>query len=369
MARYLPLVLGMLCVAACSKSESSSPTPTTDSGTAADTSDDVADAAQEALPDVAPDASELEVTIYAHTDLPRTTDTQGLSATAFDPTTRTLYSLQDTTPAIVPLVANDDYTVFVPGDAIALTNRPDATWDGEGLVLTGSGFIAVTVETTPLVEQFTLVGAYDSTVSIPAIYEDQRAGNKGNESLTISPSGQYLFTVNEQALLSDGDGPTKTTGSLVRIAKLGASSLQGPQYAWLTEPLGPGTGGDMGVSELAALDDDTLLVLERGWQSDYGNTVRIFRTSLSGGTDVSAEASLGPTTPTLAKELIVDLATLPPAGFDHPSTQPNPILDNYEALSIGPTLADGRRLLFVTTDDNASDGQVARVLVLAVQGL
>ena len=53
----------------------------------------------------------------------------------------------------------------------------------------------------------------------------------------------------------------------------------------------------------------------------------------------------------------------------HPSTQPNPILDNYEALAIGPALADGRRLLFVTSDDNASASQVARVLVLAVRGL
>jgi hypothetical protein len=32
-------------------------------------------------------------------------------------------------------------------------------------------------------------------------------------------------------------------------------------------------------------------------------------------------------------------------------------------------LPDGRRLLFVTSDDNESASQVARVLVLAVPGL
>lgn len=62
-------------------------------------------------------------------------------------------------------------------------------------------------------------------------------------------------------------------------------------------------------------------------------------------------------------------STLPAGNTKHPGTQPNPILDNYEALAVGPTLADGRRLLFVTSDDNASTTQVARVLVLAVRGL
>jgi hypothetical protein len=37
--------------------------------------------------------------------------------------------------------------------------------------------------------------------------------------------------------------------------------------------------------------------------------------------------------------------------------------------ALGPTLADGRRLVFVTSDDNAQASQVARVLVLAVRGL
>ena len=63
---------------------------------------------------------------------------------------------------------------------------------------------------------------------------------------------------------------------------------------------------------------------------------------------------------------MIDLATLPSEGITHPGTQPNPILDNYEALAIGPALADGRVTLFVTSDDNGSAEQVARILVLAI---
>lgn len=311
----------------------------------------------------------ITVEVYGHTDLPRTSSTEGLSATAFDPASRTLYALQDTVPSVVPLVASEDYSLFVPGAAIALTGRPSSEWDGEGLALLGGGFVAVTVETNPTVERFSIGGAYQSPVNIPAIYAEQRPGNKGNESLSVAPSGKYLFTSSEQALTVDGDGPTKTAGTVVRIARLSSDTFQGTQHAYRTEPLGPGTGGDMGVSDLAALDDDTLLVLERGYQSDYGNTVRLYRVSLSGAADVSSQAALGADAPVVQKQLLVDFAMLASQGFTHPSKQPNPILDNYEALSIGPVLGDGRRLLFVTSDDNAQATQVARVLVLALRGI
>jgi hypothetical protein len=316
-----------------------------------------------------PSDAGLSVEVYAHTDLPSTAATQGLSATAFDAATRTLFALQDIAPSVVPLLANDDYTLFEPGAPIALTGRPSAAWDGEGLALANDGFIAVTVETTPTVERFSASGAYLAPVTLPAIYAKQRPGNKGIESLCLAPSGKYLFVANEQALTVDGDGPTKDAGTVVRIARLASDTLQGAEYAYRTEPLGPGTGGDMGVSDVAAIDDDTLLVLERGYQSDYGNTVRIYRVSLVGAVDQSAVDALAADAPVLDKELVVDLVSLPSQGFMHPSTQPNPILENYEAQSLGPTLSDGRRLLFLTTDDNAQASQVARVLVLAVSGL
>jgi hypothetical protein len=357
MARTAAFVIAA-SVLACACSHSNTPVATPVDAQAAE------DAEEE-------EAREAGVTaeVYGHTDLPRKAATQGLSATAFDPSTRTLYALRDNVPSITPLQANDDYTVFTPGPPIALTGRPSAEWDGEGLVLSNGGFVAVTVETVPTVERFSLDGTYVEPVTFPAIYEKQRGGNKGLESLSLSPTGQYLFTCNEQALLVDGAGPTKQAGSVVRIARLSASTLQGTQHAYRTEPLGAGTGGDMGVSDLAALDDETLLVLERGYQSDIGNTVRLFRVSLSGAADVSALDALPADVAALPKQLVVDLATLPSSGFTHPSTQPNPILDNYESLSLGPSLPDGRKLLFVTSDDNAQSVQVARVLVLALRGI
>ncbi len=314
-------------------------------------------------------ATEARVAVHAVVDLPRTFATEGLSATFYDAADNVLYALSDTQPSLTPLLGSVDHTRWTPGTPTTLTKRPGAAWDGEGLTRIDGDFLALTVETTPTLERFDAKGVFLASVPLPAIYTQQRAGNKGIESLASSPDGAYLFAANEAALVPDGEAASKAAGTRVRILRRELATGVETQHAYLTEPLGPGSGGDMGVSDVAALSSTDLLVLERGFQPDYGSTVRIFRVDLAGAADVSASPALTSSSPVVAKELVVDLLDLPPSGATHPATQPSPLLDNYEALSVGPTLPDGRRLLFVTSDDNASRTQVARVLVLAVRGL
>lgn len=353
MSRARSLALSAVLIA-CSSERGAAPPSEADAGASTSTSD--------------AGATTPDIELYAVVDLPRTEDTQALSATAFEPATRTLYALQDFQPRVVPLVASEDYKTFTSGSPIALTGRTEAAWDGEGLALAADGFVAVTVETSATVERFDASGARTGDVPVPARFADQAPGNKGLESLALSPSGRFLFTANESALAGDGPAASRTAGTTVRVLRRDLGSGAEAQYAYRTEPLGAGeTRGDMGVSEIAALSDDALLVLERGYQPDYGNTVRIFRVDLSGGTPVAPTAPLDDTTSILDKTLLIDLATLPSDGVAHPGPQPNPLLDNYEALTVGPTLPDGRRLLFVTSDDNRNAGQIPRILVLAAR--
>ena len=271
---------------------------------------------------------------------------------------------------IVPLVANADFTSFTVGTPLPLTGRTETAWDGEGLVRADGGFIAVTVETQPLIERFDASGMRIGSITVPAHFSMQARGNKGLESLALSPSGRFLFTANENALLADGPPSTKERGTAVRILKHDLVTNADVELAYRTEPLGAGGAtGDMGVSDLAALDDDVLLVLERGFQPDYGNTVRVFEVDLRKGAHVESLAALSDATPFLTKTLLVDVGTLPPGNATHPGPEPNAILENYESLALGPTLGDGRRLLFLTSDDNASATQLPRVLVLGVLGL
>jgi len=351
--------LTVIAIAACSGQATSTPAdvgPGTDAGGTVGEAGASGDA----------DASRAAAELLGFTDLPRTRATQGLSATWFDEATRTLWALQDTEPSILPIEVSADLTGFTPKEPIRLSGRTETAWDGEGLVVVNGDFLAVTNETTPTVERFDRSGARKEAVTFPAHFATQAAGNKGLESLALSPSGRFLFTANEGALTTDGELSSSTRGTTVRILRRDLASGVDEERAYRTEPQGAGMGGEMGVSDLAAISDTTVLVLERGYQAGYGNTVRIFRVDLRGGHDVLATPALDATTPVLAKTLVLDLATLPAGAAKNPQQQPNPLLDNYEAMAIGPRLPDGRLVVFVTSDDNAQALPVPRILVLAL---
>jgi hypothetical protein len=77
--------------------------------------------------------------------------------------------------------------------------------------------------------------------------------------------------------------------------------------------------------------------------------------------------SLAADTPTLAKKLVVDLAKLPAVGLPAAKQQQDsPLLDNFEGMTLGPRLPDGRRTILVMSDDNGRSDQFARILVLAL---
>lgn len=311
------------------------------------------------------------VEILAVLDLPRTAATQGLSGTVYDPSTHTLLAISDIAPRLVPFTLTADYQSVTPGEPIDLTGRPGSAWDGEALIRLGGELVAVTVETAPLIERFDPAGKYLGKIEVPALFAQQASNNKGLESLTLSPSGAYLFTGNESALTTDGSAATKTAGSTIRLLRRDIAASLDEQRAYRTDPLGAGTGGDMGVSDLVALSDTTLLVLERGFQSDLGNTVRLYAVDFAdsgpGSADISATPALDGGAPALPKTRVVDLGALPAGGVTHPGLQPNPLLDNYEALALGPELPDGRRVVLVTSDDNANPDQIPRILVLAIR--
>lgn len=364
-------VLGLALVVACGASGSDGDSAKRPSS--GDDDDDESDDDDQGGDDGDDDATapaKAKVSVHAVFDLPREAKTQALSAISFDLETKTLFALSDRMPRIVPLVGSDDWKTWSVGTPLVFSGSPDSAWDGEGLVRTRSAIYAVTVETSATLARFGQDGVYQEKLAVPAHFTQQASGNKGIESLSIAPSGKFLFFANEAALTIDGEVATKTTGTTVRLFRRELATASDEEHAYRTEPLGAGgTAGDMGVSELVALDDTTVLVLERGYQPGYGSTVRIFKVSIAGDPNVLDVPALDGTTPVLKKDLLVDVGALPSDGIAHPGTQPNPILDNYEGMALGPTLSDGSRLFFLLSDDNASSSQVARVLVLAVSGL
>jgi hypothetical protein len=237
--------------------------------------------------------------------------------------------------------------------------------DLEGIAWTSRGF-AVCNETGPRIFEVDRHGRLLDEVALPAYVSEARR-NKSLESLSVSPTGRYLFTTSEIALPRDGAPPTVESGTRLRLLRLDRSKGTWAEHAYATDRAPPGEG-DYGVADVAALSDTEVLVLERGYTRGKGNTVRVYYVSLE---DRRAACDgvkrLTVDAPVLEKVLVVDLATIDDAGLPPPrAPQPRPVLDNFEGLTLGPALPIARRSLILVSDDNGRSDQRARVLVLAL---
>ena len=309
------------------------------------------------------------------------TSVGGLSALTYDVRRGVYYSLVDNGPAATSEARF--YTLRIPTkggtlgtpEILDVTTLRDANgqpftasnFDGEGLTLTRRGDLLASSETEPSIRRFSIDGELLEELPVPQKFrvasQGQAQRNQTFESLALAPNGRSLFTAVEGPLTPDGrtaEGENRIR--ILRYEDRGPGGFQPvEEFFYLTEP-------GQGVVEIVALSEDELLVLERGFQSGVGNTVRVFRVSLSGAEDVSDEPSLAaPGLAPVEKELLVDVADCPASGATTPGTQPNPLLDNYESLALGPRLPGGRRALLLQSDDNFSAGQVTRVVALGVE--
>jgi hypothetical protein len=216
--------------------------------------------------------------------------------------------------------------------------------DGQGRVL---------MRWVPEGEEHTVQGApYPVAAVLPAITAARQV-NRGFEALTLSADGKQL-TLAFQSPLAHPDVAAHAEARHVRIMRLDTDTavLLG-QWAYpLEEPAqfrrdmaeGGLERGDVKVSELTRVDDERLLVLERGSQS-----TKLFVVRLSADKVLPDEHRLTATRPTLEQLS---------AGPDFPL----PVLDKRLLFDTdhhpqvskdleGMTLLDERTLLLVNDND------------------
>lgn len=236
-------------------------------------------------------------------------------------------------------------------------------FDGEGMAAE-DGEVLISSETEPSIRRFSRDGRFLEELPVPSKFlvgpRGEAEANQTFESLSLTDDGRSLFTAVEGPLAPDGE--TADGEARIRILRYekGESGFE-PQeeYFYLAEP------GGQGVADIVALAPDGLLVLERGFVEGEGNTVRVFLASLDGAEDISGERGLAGHRP-VEKDLLFDLADCPPSGAKSPGDQRNPLLDNFEAMTLGGTLPGGEQTLLLASDDNFSEGQVTRVVALGV---
>ena len=299
-------------------------------------------------------------------DLPRKdARSHNLSGLAWDDAQHQLLAISDRDRWITPLVPEPGFAGWQLGTSINVEVNIEL-WDGEALALAGDRLIIVANETQPAIFSVDRTGHGATRVELPEFRGIR--DNLGLEGLSYAATdGGYVFVVNEQALEGDGPLSSPSHGTVVRILRHSLGGKPDFAAAYVTDPIfAEGPKADNGVSDLAALSAERLLVLERAYVRGRGNAVRVYAVDLHGAHDVAALPDARAARP-LRKRLVVDVATL---ADGHCSPPPMPqrrrTLDNYEGLAVGPSLPDGRRLLFMVSDDNERPTQVPRVLTVAV---
>ncbi|WP_223391907.1 esterase-like activity of phytase family protein [Caulobacter segnis] len=180
------------------------------------------------------------------------------------------------------------------------------------------------------------------------------------EGLSWSVDGRFLWLSMEWPLVQDGPIPSVSETGLTRLTRLDRAGKARGQYAYRVDPVqvaSPVGVNDNGISEILALDDHRLLVLERSGvkQADgrYSYHIRLYLADLAKAQDISKIESLG-VTPVRAVEKRLLL------NFDRLGIR----IDNLEAMAWGPRLEDGARTLVLASDDNYDANQVNQILVL-----
>jgi len=308
----------------------------------------------------------------------------GLSGLYYNPRDSLLYAISDSSqdwpPRLYTFAVELSETALqvVPHSVILLRERePTGTLlqlDAESLTADPSGAFWIGTENSddrptqrwPHILRVSREGLVTSGLDVPAAFlpELEAVPSRGTrtnlafEGLASSPSGKWLCAITEAALRQDGPLANVEQGTRVRLLRWELSTGRAPaEFRYQTEPVPRPPSGPAaailfnGVSELTSLDDQRLLVLERAYVAPAEglgfNTVRIFEVSLPPGSagDASGPQSAAP----IAKRLVLDLDDV--LGRLQPGLQS---LDNFEGMTIGPTLPSGTRSLLLVSDDNFS---------------
>jgi hypothetical protein len=189
-----------------------------------------------------------------------------------------------------------------------------------------------------------------------------RQSNRGMEGLAISPDGNRLYGIMQSPLIQDGglDANLSRVGVNARIVEVDLVTGAVREFLYQLD------SKSNGISEILAVNDQEMLVLERdgkvGAAAAYKKIVKI---SLAGASDIRNVAQL-PTTGTPAgvvpvtKQLFIDMLN-PAFGLAGASFP-----EKLEGLAFGPDLDDGRHVLIVTNDNDFNAAQPSRFFVFAI---
>lgn len=254
----------------------------------------------------------------------------------------------------------------VSGEILNVENRGfwsagAANRDGEGIVyLPSTKTILISGETDGKILEYDLDGHRTIREAvIPEVFGKVRT-NQGFEALTYSPTTHRVWTCNESTLQGDGEvaSPTNGVANVVRLQSFDEALQPLRQYAYRMDAptaSAPAELYAMGVPELAALEDGSLLVLEREFytpSSKLGAFVNCKLFQAWPSEEVDRDKPIDGKTTFMDKNLVYEWKTsLGLFSYE---------IANYEGMCLGPVLRDGSRVLLLVSDSQNQYGGVLK---------
>lgn len=255
-----------------------------------------------------------------------------------------------------------DARTYAPRTVVPLADENGAQLDSEGLVVERDGSRLVSSETEPSVRRYDRHGTLLGSLPVPDALRVAPAGRAARnltfEGLTLQPGGRTLVAGMEGTLAGDGAG----------IVRLQTWRRHGAGHDFrLSAQYGYRVDAGLSISETTATGDGRLLVLERGFTAGVGNTVRLYLADPGRAGDVSRVENLTGDERLVRKTLLADLVDCPSLGAPAKQPQPNPLLDNIEALAVTSHGPGGRLRVLLASDDNQNPSQITRLYRLTVR--
>jgi hypothetical protein len=261
-------------------------------------------------------------------------------------------------------------------------------FDPEGIRVGPDGTFFVSDEYGPYLFEFDRQGHVVRRLDVPSTFAiaapnadptrellDNASGRQANrsmEGLAISPNGNTLFGMMQNALLQDNalaPGTVNRVSVNTRILKVDVSTGATTEYVYVLDASDRGQG----VSEILAINDHEFLVVERdnrSWLADAPaapTRKMIYRIDLNGASDVTGvtlpASGLPPGIVPVAKAPFINLLE-PDFGLNLNNAKA--IAEKIEGLAWGPDLADGRHLLYVISDNDLSLKNATQIYAFAI---
>lgn len=239
--------------------------------------------------------------------------------------------------------------------------------DPEAIAVSPAGTIWTSDEYGPFLDEWSPTGKHLRRVKPPAKFlianpagetkselppfnTSGRQANRGFEGMALSPDGTRLYALLQGPLIQDGAlDKQKRIGTNVRLVEW---RIDGDDVKPAREFVYQLDDASHGLNELTSVQDGVFLVIEKdGKPGDKARARKIYRIDIRDASDVSSVASLpssglADSIKPVSKTLILDLLD-PRYGLAGPSMP-----EKVEGLALGPSLPDGRSLLFIATDND-----------------